>query len=130
MAIDIDFGKKIKRLIESSGDTYIQAAERLGSTPSTVNRWTRQTDLDTSILKQVCMGYKITMSYFLSESASYSINTGEVNGGINAVGKKIMQSGNTSDTTNQDTKLLVEKLRSCEEKNALLERMVSILERK
>lgn len=131
MTIDIHFGKKIKNLIEKNGDTYIQAAERLGSTPSTVNRWTRQTDLDTGILKQVCIGYKITMSYFLSESGSYAQNNQVANGGINVLGEKNLQyqSQGSNETQNPDFNLLKERLKSCEEKNALLQKMVSILEK-
>ncbi len=136
MSFELDFGLKIKRLIESNKETYEQAAQRLGSNRSTVNRWTRQKDIDTSILKQLCKTYKIPMSYFISESVTYSQNNEVVNGGINAVGEKIIQYQQQSNNTGQsdegtlNQKILIERLKSCEEKNALLQKMVSILEKK
>ncbi len=136
MSANIDFGAKIKNLIERHGDTYEEAAKKVGSNRSTVNRWTRQKDVDTRVLKQLCTGYKITMSYFLSESANYTQSQNQINGGINAQGEKIMQYQNLGNNEGQsikesaDYKILIERLKSCEEKNALLEKIVGIYEKK
>ncbi|WP_028523188.1 helix-turn-helix domain-containing protein [Runella limosa] len=135
MEQELNFGLKIKQLIESRRHTYEEAASIIGVTRSTVHRWTTLKDLGTDVLRQVCKAYQIEFSYFLS-SANYTQNAKVVNAGINAVGEKIMNYGTVehnsgvSPKNEVDNKILIERLKSCEEKNALLERMIKILESK
>lgn len=126
----INFGLKIKQLLQRNNQTLEEAAKLLGTTKATVSRWTNQEDNNTETLWNICQKYGVSMSYFLSQSGTYIQSGNTINGGINAVGEKIMQTGTVSDFKAQETILLAEKLRSCEEKNVLLERMVSILEKK
>lgn len=135
MEQELNFGLKIKQLIESRRHTYEEAANAIGVTRSTVHRWTTLKDLGTDVLRQVCKGYQIEFSYFLS-SGNYTQNAKVVNAGINAVGEKIINYGaiehtaGVSPKNEVDNKILIERLKSCEEKNALLERMIKILESK
>lgn len=136
MRNEIDFGLKIKQLIEEKEETFETAAKRLKSNKSTVYRWTIQKDVSTEVLRKVCEAYNVSMSYFLNEPKTYLQKDNLINAQINAVGEKIMNYAHTgqneglSQQSNQDLKLLTERLKSCEEKNVLLEKMVAILEKK
>lgn len=143
MKCDIDFGLKIRQLMELNNETYQEAATRFGSNASTIHRWTKHKDVSTEVLKLVCEKYKVPMSYFLSESGNYIQRDNTISGGINVVGEKIInyghkgQSEGLTDKENADYKILIERLRSCEEKNKLLieknnllERMITMLEKK
>lgn len=136
MEQEINFGLKIKQLIDLKKETFEESGKRIGVTKSTVYRWTTQKDLGTDVLKQICKGYGVSMSYFLEGSKSYVQRDNVINAAINAVGEKIMNYANTAQNEGLSTKkdldynLLTERLKGCEEKNALLERMIKILENK
>jgi len=136
MQQEIHFGLKIKKLIDLKKETFEESGKRVGVTKSTVNRWTRQKDLGTDVLKQVCAAYGVSMSYFLSESTSYVQKDNIINAGVNAVGEKIMsyvenKPQHVPDVSQSvDYKLLAERLNSCEEQNKLLRDMVAILKTK
>lgn len=131
-----NIGLKIKRLIDLKKETLEEAGKKVGASKANVSRWTRQKDINTKILWKLCEVYGVQMSYFFSESTSYTQKDNTINTAVNAVGEKIINYGNPTQNTvlneKQDTdfNLLTERLKSCEEKNALLERMIKILEKK
>ena len=65
-------GLKVKQLVQRRGDTYDEAAKRIGTAGSNVFNATKKADLHTSFLRKVAEAYGVPLRSFFNDE---EINT-------------------------------------------------------
>lgn len=67
----INFGLKIKQLLDRRGETYEQAGRRLGMAKSNIFLITKKPDVSTKVLKDIAAAYDVTLSSFFSDNVIF-----------------------------------------------------------
>lgn len=127
----IDFGLKIKQLIDKHGETLEEAAKRVGGSKSNLSKIVKKEDVNTELLRAFGEAYGVGLGYFFRDFVQY--NQTAQSAGIQAVGEKIISyetNGKKEGVSNKDevqTKILIERVKGLESENKLLREMVELL---
>ncbi len=127
----IDFGLKIKQLIDKHGETLEEAANRVGGSKSNLSKIVKKPDVNTALLREFGEAYGVGLAYFFKDFVQY--NQVSTNTGIQAVGEKIINyeaTGKKEGITakvDADKEILIERLKAAETEIKLLREMVDIL---
>lgn len=127
----IDFGLKIKQLIDKHGETLEEAANRVGGSKSNLSKIVKKPDVNTALLREFGEAYGVGLAYFFKDFVQY--NQVSTNTGIQAVGEKIISYEATgkkegmSNKADTEKEILIERLKAAETEIKLLREMVDIL---
>ena len=134
MKQDIDFGLKIKQLIDKHGETLEEAAKRVGGSKSNLSKIVKKRDVSTELLRNFGEAYGVGLAYFFKDFVTYQ-QTAQ-NTGIQAVGEKIItyeavgKKEGVSAKESVETKILIERCKGLENENKLLREMVELLKKR
>lgn len=127
MDTKVNFGLKIRELVERQNTTIEEEAIRLGYTRTGLTKVLEKEDVNTEILKKVCKTYRVGMGYFLTDNTSI-VQHGKLNSvGENYVAYKSHNVGHVE--AEQRIELLQEKIKGLEKENSLLRDMVDMLKK-
>ena len=121
--IDTHFGKLIENIVRKSGSDIESEAIRWGYSPNALYKIFKKEDVGTDILKKVSQLYKVRIETLLRSSDQYAVQIGQ---NLAANDSQVTYSNGNS----QKIKELEAKIESLEAQNALLKKMVEILEKK
>lgn len=82
----IDFGLKIRQLIDKHGETLEEAAKRVGGSKSNLSKIVKKADVNTELLRSFGEAYGVGLGYFFKDFAQYNQTAQSV--GIQAIGEK------------------------------------------
>lgn len=125
--MDVNFGLKIKQLMESRNEEAKQLAEGIGYSTVGVYDILKKEDVSTLVLKKVSKYYGVDMAYFLSENVNI-----RQKGKVNSVGENTVFYGNRINSSVEDKQrieLLETELKGAKSENALLRDMIEMLKK-
>lgn len=116
------FGRLIEDIVRKNGSDVESEALRWGYSPNALYKIFKKEDVGTDILKKVSKLYKVKIETLLSSSDKYALQIGS---NLAANDSSVIYG-----TNGNKIKELEAKIESLEAQNALLKKMVSILENK
>lgn len=125
--MDINFGLKIRQLMEYKNEDAKALAAGIGYSTMGLYKILEREDVSTEILKKVCKHYNMDIAYFLSGNVNI-----RQKGKFNSVGENTVYYGDRIESNTEDKQrieLLTAKLEGAEKENALLRDMIEILKK-
>jgi len=78
----VHFGALIKDLVDSSGETKVESAKRLGYSKNNLFDIFKKEDVGTDVLKKVAAAYRVDIGYFFADSIRQKGTNNAIGGAV------------------------------------------------